>query len=202
MVDSNEQKQEVALASGVGGSDAVPATFILPPAGPAAELARPRLPLHIRWMIRRDLYEVLDIETSSFEFPWSEKDFLQIMRGRNCVARVVDSRETETLNQVAGYMVYELHKHHIELVNMAVAPNFRRRGVGTAMLAELRKKLTPMRRRKLQVDVRESNLNCQLWLRANGMRAVSVLRKHFDETDESAYRFVAYSNQDELCHGS
>jgi hypothetical protein len=28
--------------------------------------------VHIRWMIRRDMKEVLDIERESFEFPWFE----------------------------------------------------------------------------------------------------------------------------------
>ena len=29
--------------------------------------------VHIRWMIRRDMPEVLAIEEDSFEFPWSEE---------------------------------------------------------------------------------------------------------------------------------
>ena len=29
--------------------------------------------VHIRWMIRRDMGEVLDIEQASFEFPWLEE---------------------------------------------------------------------------------------------------------------------------------
>ena len=34
--------------------------------------------VHIRWMIRRDLPEVLDIEADSFEFPWYEDDFVAL----------------------------------------------------------------------------------------------------------------------------
>ena len=30
--------------------------------------------VHIRWMIRRDMVEVLQIERESFEFPWTDED--------------------------------------------------------------------------------------------------------------------------------
>ena len=35
--------------------------------------------VHIRWMIRRDMPEVLDIEQCGFEFPWSEEDFIRCL---------------------------------------------------------------------------------------------------------------------------
>jgi len=47
-----------------------------------------RLGVHIRWMIRRDMPEVLDIESGSFEFPWSEEDFIRCLRQRNCIGMV------------------------------------------------------------------------------------------------------------------
>ncbi len=42
------------------------------------------LGVHIRWMIRRDMTEVLAIEDGSFEFPWTEDDFIRCLRQRNC----------------------------------------------------------------------------------------------------------------------
>ena len=33
--------------------------------------------VHIRWMIRQDMLEVMDIELQSFEFPWYEEDFIR-----------------------------------------------------------------------------------------------------------------------------
>ena len=40
------------------------------------ELAR----VHIRWMIRRDMPEVLQTEQESFEYAWTEEDFLRCLR--------------------------------------------------------------------------------------------------------------------------
>lgn len=36
-------------------------------------VTRERIAVHVRWMIRRDMAEVLRTEELSFEFPWSEE---------------------------------------------------------------------------------------------------------------------------------
>ena len=85
--------------------------------------------LHVRWMIRADMLEVLDIERRSFEFPWTEDDFIRSLRQRNCIGMVAEDGS----ERVVGFMLYELHKHHIRLVNFAVHTEERNLGVGTAM---------------------------------------------------------------------
>ena len=42
--------------------------------------------VHIRWMIRRDMPEILAIEDESFEFPWIEGDFIRCLRQRTASA--------------------------------------------------------------------------------------------------------------------
>ncbi len=44
--------------------------------------------VQIRWMIRRDMAEVLRIERESFEYHWTEEDFLCCLRQRNCIGMV------------------------------------------------------------------------------------------------------------------
>lgn len=141
-----------------------------------------RLQAHIRWMIRRDMAEVLDIESESFEFPWTEEDFIRCLRQRNCIGMVA-----ECDNQVVGFMVYELNKTRLHLLNLAVARDFHRCGVGTQMMSKLIGKLSPQRRTRIVLEVRETNLRAQLFFRANGFRAVSVLRDYYEDTTEDAY---------------
>ena len=59
--------------------------------------------VHIRWMIRRDMAEVLAIEADSFEYPWSEDDFIRCLRQRNVIGMVA-----ELDDRIVGFMVYEL----------------------------------------------------------------------------------------------
>ena len=39
--------------------------------------------VHIRWMIRRDMPEVLEAEQQSFDYSWTEEDFLRCLPQRN-----------------------------------------------------------------------------------------------------------------------
>ena len=138
--------------------------------------------VHIRWMIRRDMPEVLDIETRNFEFSWTEEDFIRCLRQRNCIGMVAEYDE-----RVVGFMVYELHKNRLHILNFAVSPDFQRQGVGTAMVRKLIGKLSPQRRNRILLEIRETNLGAQLFFRDEGFRAISVLRDFYDDTVEDAY---------------
>lgn len=138
--------------------------------------------VHIRWMIRRDMPEVLNIESASFEFPWTEDDFVNCLRQRNCIGMIAEHDE-----RVVGFMIYELHKSRLHIINFAVAREYRRRGVGSQMLQKLVGKLSHQRRNKILLEVRETNLQAQLFFKENHFRAVSVLRDFYDDTTEDAY---------------
>ncbi|REK19329.1 MAG: ribosomal-protein-alanine N-acetyltransferase [Planctomycetota bacterium] len=141
-----------------------------------------QLRVHIRWMIRRDMGEVLQIEGHAFEFPWSEEDFIRCLRQRNCIGMVAEHED-----RVVGFMIYELHRTRLHLLNFAVADDFRRRQVGSQMLSKLVGKLSSQRRTRIALEVRETNLPAQLFFRSMGFRAVSVLRDFYDDTTEDAY---------------
>lgn len=144
--------------------------------------AENQIDVHIRWMIRRDMPEVLEIEKSSFEFPWSEEDFIRCLRQRNCIGMVAEYDEC-----VVGFMIYELHKNQLHVLNFAVRPDFRRRAVGTQMVDKLIGKLSQQRRNRVVLEIRETNLAAQLFFRRADFRAVSVLRDYYDDSTEDAY---------------
>jgi len=141
-----------------------------------------RLHVQIRWLIRRDMADVLDIERASFENPWTEEDFLCCLRQRNCIGMVAEHD-----HRVLGFVIYELHKARLRVLNIAVAPDARRQGVGSQMITRLIEKLSQQRRREIMLEVRESNLPAQLFYQSIGFRAVCVLRRHYDDTEEDAY---------------
>jgi ribosomal-protein-alanine N-acetyltransferase len=138
--------------------------------------------VHIRWMIRRDMPEVLRIEEQSFEFPWSEEDFIRCLRQRNCIGMVAEHDES-----IVGFMIYELHKNRLHVLNFSVHEDYRRCGVGEQMLGKLITKLSHQRRNRIMLEVRETNLDAQLFFRKMGFRAISVLRDFYDDTIEDAY---------------
>jgi ribosomal-protein-alanine N-acetyltransferase len=144
--------------------------------------SKQELAVHIRWMIRRDMADVLAIENASFEFPWHEEDFIRCLRQRNCIGMVAEHED-----QVVGFMIYELHKTRLHILNFAVAESARRHCVGQQMVSKLLSKLSPQRRSRVVLEVRETNLAAQLFFRNSGFRAVSVLREYYEDTPEDAY---------------
>lgn len=137
---------------------------------------------HIRWIIRRDMPIVLSIENSSFEFPWTEEAFIRCLRQRNSIGMVA-----EFDSRVVGFMIYELHKNRIHIVNFAVDQDFRRRGVGLALVSKLIDKLSHERRNRIMLEVHETNIVAQCFWKAAGFKAISILREFYEETSEDAY---------------
>ena len=137
--------------------------------------------MHVRWMIRRDMNEVLGIEQEAFEFPWSEEDFIRCLRQRNCIGMVAEMSDS-----IVAFSVYELHRTRLHVLNFAVLRSHRRLGVGSQMMTKLTAKLAPDRRNRIVLEVRETNLAAQLFFRSLGFRAVSVLRDFYQDTAEDA----------------
>ena len=133
-------------------------------------------------MIRRDMREVLDVEREAFEFPWSDEDFTRCLRQRNCIGMVAESGDS-----VVAFMIYELHRSRLHVLNFAVARSHRRLGIGTRMMEKLVGKLSPERRSRIVLEVRETNLPAQLFFRSLSFRAISVLKDFYQDTTEDAY---------------
>jgi ribosomal-protein-alanine N-acetyltransferase len=135
--------------------------------------------------------EVLAVENSCFSDPWSEEDFIRVLRIRNCIAMVAEHDE-----RVVGFMVYELSKTKLTVLNFGVHEDFRRRLVGVQLIAKLTGKLTVGRRNRIVFFVPESKLECQLFLKACGFECVGIEENPHRQYEDS-YRFV-YRIRDEV----
>ena len=138
--------------------------------------------IHLRWMIRDDMDQVLEIEKSTFEFAWTEEDFIHCLNQRNCIGMVAEYDE-----KVVGFMIYELHRDRLNVLNFAVCHELRSSSIGTAMSNKLIGKLSSQRRSKITLEVRETNLDSQLFFQKQGFKAIEVVKNSYGETPEDAY---------------
>lgn len=145
---------------------------------------RQRTDVHIRWMIRRDLQDVLRIERQGFATPWTFDDFQNHMNLRNCICMVATFE-----GQVVGFLVYELLYNRFHIVNMAVDPQSLRRGIGTQMVDLLKEKMRRRMRHRITLHVGENNLEAQLFFKRLGFRAESVLKGHWGDGAIDVYGF-------------
>lgn len=137
-----------------------------------------------RWLIRRDMREVLEIENQGFGTPWSEKDFLIALRDRRTIGLVAVQH-----SKVLGFVVYELHRGRLQLINFGVAMNQRRAGIGRQMIERLKEKLINQHREEIRIEVHERNLDIQLFLKAMGFLCVRVLCSREGHGSADFYQF-------------
>ena len=137
--------------------------------------------VHVRWMIRRDMPEVLAIERAELRVSLVDDDFIRCLRQRNCIGMVAEHED-----RVVGFMIYELLKTRIHVLNFAVDPHYAARR-GKPDVGQVGRQTLAQHRSRIVLEVRETNLSAQLFFRENGFRAVSMLRAYYNDTPEDAY---------------
>lgn len=153
----------------------------------------PTIHVDIRWLVRRDMPEILAIESASFDFPWSEDDFRAELIRRNCIGMVCE-HETE----IVGYMIYDLNLGCLNMLNLTVHPEYRRCGIGRQMMARMVDKLNQQRRNRITVTVWERNLVAQKFFRATGFRVIdTVAAEYGSDTADDAYVFQFHLKEDD-----
>lgn len=93
--------------------------------------------------------------------------------------------------KVVGYNFYVLHKKVVTIHQLAVDSEFRRRGYATRMINDLKSSLPGLRRRIIAAEVREDNLEAQLFLKANHFEWFKTLKGEGDRPDRYAFKYVA-----------
>lgn len=134
----------------------------------------------IRYLDPRDLPQVLQL-AGQFPAPnYCRDDFYRDL-GRNDLSNWV----AVAGNRVIGFVISRLEERPdgtvcLELLHLAVAADWQRRGVGRMLLKRFEDRLG---RGCIQATVPETNLPVQMFLRAAGYKALRVLRGHFDGAD-------------------
>ncbi len=119
-----------------------------------------------------DLPALIEIEQASFANPhWQAQDFLRY----HCIVAEVEG-------QIVGFLVSrETIPTEREILNLAVAPAYRRTGIATALLRhELSRKMVYF------LEVRESNAAAQALYRRIGFVEVGRRPNYYDSPRERA----------------
>lgn len=149
--------------------------------------------IHNRYVIRRDIPEVLSIESDSFLLVWDEADVVKFLQEKDNVAQVAECGE-----QVIGYMFYSLQRElkRIVLINLCVHRAYRRMRVGSQLLRILRAKCYSPSDLYSQLTalVDEYNLPFCQFLRHEGFRATHPTRDVFNPGDAINFCWKPHSD--------
>lgn len=143
--------------------------------------------LHVRWMIRRDMPEVVAIEQDDPR-PWSETDFLKNLRDRQIIGMVAERTIRPDTHFVVGYVVYELGKSCFGIDKIRAAKEDST--VINTLLSKLESKLSHQRRNRIRLIAPETDMKLIRLLSRRGYKAEGVERNAFDDPAEDGYRMV------------
>jgi ribosomal-protein-alanine N-acetyltransferase len=129
-----------------------------------------------------DRAEVLRIEEASAPDAWTA-DVLDWWLSNGASGHVLE-RE----GRCVGFFLVKRAGDHLHLVNLAVVPAERRKGIATLALRKVEGIAWAYGLPRIELEVRETDLPAQLLYRQSGYRAVEIVRSCYP--DQDAYRMT------------
>lgn len=146
----------------------------------------PRPEVGVRRAERADLLAVFDIEKRSFPQPWPYAAFERFLGHRGFQVAEVDG-------EIVGYVVADSVDTHGgpigHVKDLAVAPEYRGRGVGRTLLARGLSLVFADGVRRVKLEVREGNEAAQQLYREFDFELHHVVPEYYDD-GEDAYVMV------------
>ena len=136
--------------------------------------------LDIRRLTYADLPQVIAIERRAFPTPWSLAMFvLELSKPSGiCLAAMLE-------NRLAGYLICSRYDRVWHIMNVAVDPDVRRRGLGTALLTRLLERVDDDEAR-YTLEVRRSNDGAIALYERFGFRTAGLRRRYYQDNGEDA----------------
>lgn len=133
----------------------------------------------LRPMAASDLEQVVALEAATFPEPWSRVSFRTGLTMRECLSLVA-----ELQGEVVGYLI-GVGTDEFHIANVAVAPGFRRQGIGTMLMQAGADHGRRVGAKSVRLEVRRSNSGAHEFYRRLGFIQTYV-RKGFYGDGEDA----------------
>ena len=137
--------------------------------------------MEIRKMTAREIPQVAELEKICFSQPWSEKSVAGELENPLSLWLVAMDGD-----RLAGYVGSQTVMDETDMMNLAVAPQFRRQGVGEALVNALTASLKKMGSRCLTLEVRDSNEAARALYGKLGFREIGRRRGYYRDPREDA----------------
>jgi ribosomal-protein-alanine acetyltransferase len=151
----------------------------------------------LRPAVEADLPEIVRIERSCFADPWSEESFRRLLAVQPAIFQVIES---EPERRIAGYAIAFAVGEDGELLNVAVEPDFRGKGLAGQMVDALIIELAARGVRATFLEVRESNGAARGLYGSRGFTEIGRRKKYYRRPVEDALvmrRIIASGEGDE-----
>jgi len=134
-----------------------------------------------RPMLLADLDKVVAIEKASMPSPWSKELFEEELKRSQANYFVIEED-----GALAGYVGYWEAPQEAHIITVAMAPAFRKRGLGKRMMDHFLAYAAQKGARLATLEVRESNLAGRRLYEKCDFRMVAIRKKYYSDNQEDA----------------
>ena len=140
-------------------------------------------------MSEHDLLEVVEIEETTGLSRWGWAAYYAELQGANrdlmLIARVAPAPIIEH-QRIAGYIVAREAAGELHINNVAVRDQYRRRGVGSALLGRIVETAKGLRVQVAFLEVRSGNRPAQALYEKHGFKAIARRPDYYSDPQEDA----------------
>ena len=133
-------------------------------------------------MKEEDIQYVLEIEQTSFDFPWSESMFENQLMLKHIALKLVAANE----NSVMGYVIVWFEGNDSHILNIAVDKKWRGRNIANGILDAVITRSVNNGCNRIYLEVRKSNSYAKNFYKRNGFRVIGEEKGYYEETGEDA----------------
>ncbi len=145
---------------------------------------------NITYMAQRHIKAITDLEKSCFSRAWSHEALASELKNTN--ARFLVALKG---GEVLGYIGCIFVCGEGSITNVAVSPEFRRQGIGNALLSSLIACARKENIESLFLEVRRSNSSAQALYKKHGFVITGIRRSFYRDPTEDAYIMQLSLNQ-------
>ena len=143
----------------------------------------------LRRLVTDDLPDVLRIEATAFQNPWSEELIRRELA--NEWSTILVARDPSLPGTpIAGFVIFWVVHDEIHVLNVAVDPALRRRGVATALLSETLARAKEKGAALATLEVRRGNVPALGLYESLGFRRVGLRPRYYADNGEDAVVMV------------
>lgn len=143
--------------------------------------------MQIEMMNKSHIDGIMEIENESFAIPWSRSSIEKELKNNFAIYAVAIEN-----NKVLGYggMWHVVNEGHI--TNIAVHKDYRRKGIGQAIIEKLVEIAEEKEMIGLTLEVRKSNTPALELYKKNGFKLEGIRPEYYEDNKEDAYIMWKY----------
>jgi ribosomal-protein-alanine N-acetyltransferase len=131
-----------------------------------------------------DVQGLIDLEKLCFAYHWTQEQFILVLEKN--VFRTLGIMNGE---QLVGYITFSLIEDEMEILNIAVHPDFRRKGIAARLLDRAFEICIKKGIAKSFLDVKKSNTAALNLYQKYGYKQIGVRKNYYPDTKEDALLF-------------